>query len=106
MTFLSIHRSGHDRINWVNRNQLPVEPSRVIDGHLSNTKTYILAKTCCAVLYRFEQQIANVAKSNPNFLLRYALETKIQIGVRYKYTVTPLWFKKVQFCSDKTFELH
>ena len=23
------------------------------------------------------------------------METKIQSGVRYKYTVTPLWFKKI-----------
>ena len=74
---------------------------RVIDGHVSNTKTYILAKTCCAVLYRLEQRIDNVAKSNPNFILRYALETKIQSGVHYKHTITPLWFKKVHFCSEK-----
>ena len=53
------------------------------------------------MLCRFEQQMDDVAKSNPNFLLRYALETKIQSGVRYKYTVTPCGSKRYIFASRK-----
>ena len=35
VNFLSIHRTGHYRIKSVNRSQMPVEPGRVIDGHVS-----------------------------------------------------------------------
>ena len=40
---------------------------RVIDGNVSNTKTYILAKTFYAVLYRFEQQIDKQQSGTPIF---------------------------------------
>ena len=40
---------------------------RVIDGNVSNTKTYILAKTFYAVLYRFEQQIDKQQSRIPIF---------------------------------------
>ena len=61
VNFSSIHCTDHDSINWVIRNQLPIES---LIGHVSNMETYRLAKT----FFRFEQQIDKIcSKSGSQF---------------------------------------
>ena len=47
----------------------------------------------------------NEIKLGPSFLMRSHTGNRMQNGLSYWCTVTPLFFTKTHFCSDKTFVL-